>query len=72
VVVVAVAACKGNVRDISVLVFCTVHCAFDWGAKKLITFQTFYIYILITVFCSAVRSCYWLFLIRLSSSFASE
>jgi hypothetical protein len=29
VVVVAVAACKGNVRDISVLVFCTVHCAFD-------------------------------------------
>jgi len=34
VVVVAAAAvvvvtCKGNVRDISVLIFCTVHCAFD-------------------------------------------
>ena len=44
-----VVTCKGNVMDISVLVFCTVHCAFDRGAKKLIILQTFYIYILITV-----------------------
>jgi len=29
VVVVVLVTCKGNVRDISVLVFCTVHCAFD-------------------------------------------
>jgi len=29
VVVVVVVTCKGNVRDISVLVFYTMHCAFD-------------------------------------------
>jgi len=27
--VVVVVTCKGNVRDISILVFCMVHCAFD-------------------------------------------
>ena len=29
VVVLVVVTCKGNVRGISVLVFCAVHCAFD-------------------------------------------
>jgi len=28
-VALVVVTLKGNVRDISVLVFCTVHCAFD-------------------------------------------